>query len=150
MAEIIKKCEPFIVIICCTDGRGDPRKVFGPKDNEAVVQANCGGRVTNDVLRTLHVLDALSNEGVGTVIVAHHTDCGMMNATDDDLRARMKRKWPEKAGKTEGIRFEAFAKDLRQNVRGEMAVVKGDPYSGKREGAGGAWLGGLTGTGEEK
>ena len=127
MAEIIKKREPFIVIICCTDGRGDPRKIFGPKNNEAVVQANCGGRVTNDLLRTLHVLDVLSNEVVGTAIVAQHTDCGMMNATDDDLRARMKRKWPEKAGEIEGIWFGAFTKGLRENVRGEIAVVKGDP-----------------------
>lgn len=56
--------------------------------------------------------------------MALHTDCGMMNATDDDVRARIKRKWPEKAGKIEWTWFGAFTKGLRENVRGEMALVR--------------------------
>lgn len=57
--------------------------------------------------------------------MALHTDCGMMNATDDDVRARIKRKWPEKAGKIEWTWFGAFTKGLRENVGGEMALVRG-------------------------
>ena len=87
------------------------------------------------MLRTLYVLDLLSNKGLGTVIVAHHTgilprtsshnldsyrklqelipkviDCGMINETDDSLRAKMKRKVPEKAEEIETMQFGCFTK----------------------------------------
>ncbi|KAL2048697.1 hypothetical protein N7G274_000609 [Stereocaulon virgatum] len=134
MADIIKKREPFIVIVCCTDGRGDPRAFFNLQENEAVVQANCGGRVTPDVLRTLHVLDLLSNDGVGTVIVCHHTDCGMINVSDDEMIEIGKKKWGAKKGKVEGMWFGAFEKGkaVRENVKGEMEVVRRDRWLGKR------------------
>jgi carbonic anhydrase len=45
---------------------------------------NAGGRVTEDVLRSLalscHVL------GVDTVVVMQHTKCGLAGVTDDELR----------------------------------------------------------------
>ncbi|KAL2059366.1 hypothetical protein ABVK25_000659 [Lepraria finkii] len=98
--EIIKEREPFIVI-------------------EAVVQSNYGSRVMADVLRTLYTLDLMSNGGLGTVILAHHIgvynqllpaqshdsssiNCGMINETEDSLRAQMKKRMPEPAEEIEG------------------------------------------------
>src|SRR5439155_16475518 len=52
---------------------------------EAHVIRNAGGRVTEDVLRSLalasHVL------GVDTVVVMQHTKCGLAGVTDAELRA---------------------------------------------------------------
>src|SRR5688500_8721682 len=52
---------------------------------EAHVIRNAGGRVTEDVLRSL----ALSSHvlGVHTVIVMQHTKCGLAGVTDEELRA---------------------------------------------------------------
>jgi carbonic anhydrase len=45
---------------------------------------NAGGRVTDDVLRSL----ALSSQvlGVDTVVVMQHTKCGLAGVTDEHLR----------------------------------------------------------------
>jgi carbonic anhydrase len=69
------------VVIACADHRADPAHVLGLEPGEAVVLRNPGGRVTNDVLRSLLVLStvaAVDNLGSGfEIVVVHHTDCGL-------------------------------------------------------------------------
>lgn len=59
--------------------------VLGLHLGEAHVLRNAGGRVTDDVLRSLalstHVL------GVDTVVIMLHTRCGFAGVTDEELRA---------------------------------------------------------------
>src|SRR2546423_13271317 len=68
------------------DARIDVFAVLGLHLGEAHVIRNAGGRVTEDVLRSLalsaHVL------GVDTVVVMQHTRCGLAGVTDEELRAR--------------------------------------------------------------
>jgi carbonic anhydrase len=75
-----------IALVTCMDTRIDPLAVLGLELGEAHVLRNAGGRVTDDVLRSLalsvHVL------GVRTVVVMHHTQCGLAGTTDDELRRR--------------------------------------------------------------
>ncbi|KAL2040847.1 hypothetical protein N7G274_006305 [Stereocaulon virgatum] len=131
---IIHKGEPFTVIVCCTDVRVHPQKFFGLKDGEAMIVPNAGGRVTDDVLRTLYTLDVMSDGGLGTVIVAQHTGCGMGKATEESLRAGMKARVPGKAKEIEAMWFGVFTKSYQDNIRDEMAKLKSDPYLGKGEG----------------
>ena len=67
------------------DARIDVFAILGLHLGEAHVIRNAGGRVTDDVLRSLalstHVL------GVDTVIVMQHTSCGLAGVTDDELKA---------------------------------------------------------------
>lgn len=71
-------------IVTCMDARIDVFAVLGLHLGEAHVIRNAGGRVTDDVLRSLalscHVL------GVDTVVVMQHTQCGLANVTDEELR----------------------------------------------------------------
>lgn len=66
------------------DTRIDVFAVLGLNLGEAHVLRNAGGRVTEDVLRSLalstHVL------GVDSVVVMQHTKCGLAGATDEELR----------------------------------------------------------------
>ena len=66
------------------DARIDVFAVLGLYLGEAVVIRNAGGRVTDDVLRSLalgaHVL------GVQTVVMMQHTTCGLAGVSDDELR----------------------------------------------------------------
>src|SRR5260221_14658846 len=68
------------------DARIDVFAALGLHLGEALVIRNAGGRVTDDVLRSLalacHVL------GVETVVVMQHTKCGLAGVTDDELRER--------------------------------------------------------------
>lgn len=73
-----------LAIVTCMDARIDVFAALGLHLGEALVIRNAGGRVTEDVLRSLalatHVL------GIDTVIVMQHTNCGLAGVTDDELR----------------------------------------------------------------
>jgi carbonic anhydrase len=73
-----------LAIVTCMDARIDVFAVLGLHLGEALVLRNAGGRVTDDVLRSLalscHVL------GVDTVVVMQHTKCGLAGRTDEELR----------------------------------------------------------------
>jgi carbonic anhydrase len=74
-----------LAIVTCMDARIDVFAALGLHLGEAHVLRNAGGRVTEDVLRSLalstHVL------GVDTVVVMQHTACGLTGVTDEALRA---------------------------------------------------------------
>ena len=75
-----------LAVLTCMDCRIDVFAALGLHLGEAHVIRNAGGRVTDDVLRSLalatHVL------GVETVVVMQHTSCGLAGVTDDELRRR--------------------------------------------------------------
>jgi carbonic anhydrase len=74
-----------LAVVTCMDARIDVFAALGLHLGEALVIRNAGGRVTDDVLRSLalacHVL------GVDSVVVMQHTKCGLAGVTDDELRA---------------------------------------------------------------
>src|SRR5687767_9163780 len=75
-----------LAVLTCMDARIDVFAALGLHLGEAHVIRNAGGRVTDDVLRSL----ALSSRilGVDTVVVMQHTGCGLEGVTDDELRER--------------------------------------------------------------
>jgi carbonic anhydrase len=74
-----------LAVITCMDARIDVFATLGLHLGEALVIRNAGGRVTDDVLRSLalatHVL------GVDTAVVMQHTKCGLTGVTDEELRS---------------------------------------------------------------
>ena len=73
-----------LAVVTCMDARIDVFAALGLHLGEAHVIRNAGGRVTDDVLRSL----ALSSHvlGVDTVVVMQHTKCGLAGVTDEELR----------------------------------------------------------------
>jgi carbonic anhydrase len=73
-----------LAVVTCMDARIDVFAALGLHLGEAHVIRNAGGRVTDDVLRSL----ALSSHvlGVDTVVVMQHTRCGLAGVTDEELR----------------------------------------------------------------
>jgi carbonic anhydrase len=73
-----------LAVLTCMDARIDVFAALGLHLGEAHVIRNAGGRVTEDVLRSL----ALSSHvlGVDTVVVMQHTKCGLAGVTDQELR----------------------------------------------------------------
>src|ERR1700748_67102 len=75
-----------LAVVTCMDARIDVFAALGLHLGEAHVIRNAGGRVTDDVLRSLalscHVL------GVDTAIVMQHTKCGLAGVSDEELRRR--------------------------------------------------------------
>jgi carbonic anhydrase len=75
-----------LAVVTCMDARIDVFAVLGLRLGESHVIRNAGGRVTEDVVRSL----ALSSHvlGVDTVVVMQHTRCGLAGVTEEELRER--------------------------------------------------------------
>lgn len=75
-----------LAVITCMDARIDLRTVLGVELGDAAILRNAGGRVTEDTLRSLalatHVL------GVTSVVVMHHSGCGVEAETNSALQRR--------------------------------------------------------------
>lgn len=73
-----------LTVVTCMDTRIDPLAVLGLATGEAHILRNAGGRVSDDVLRSLLV--STRKLGVRNVVVMHHTQCGMASLGPDEVR----------------------------------------------------------------
>src|SRR3954452_6360910 len=73
-----------LAVVACMDARIVVSRVLGLDEGDAHVIRNAGGVVTDDAIRSL----AISQRLLGTeeIVLIHHTDCGMLTFTDDELR----------------------------------------------------------------
>src|SRR5204863_5713342 len=71
-------------ILTCMDARIDPAKAAGLAEGDAHVIRNAGGRASDDAIRSLVISHKLL--GTNEWFVIHHTNCGMLLFTDDDIR----------------------------------------------------------------
>ena len=82
---------------------------------------NAGGRVTEDVVRSLSISAALL--GTRGCIVIHHSNCGLLGQSDEELRTRV----AEASGARAPFGFLGF-EDLEQSVRDDVAALRAIPY----------------------
>jgi len=73
-----------LAVVTCMDARIDVFAVLGLHLGEAHVIRNAGGRVTEDVLRSLALSSGVL--GVETAVVMQHTKCGLVGVSDAQLR----------------------------------------------------------------
>src|SRR5882757_822 len=71
-------------ILTCMDARLDPAKYAGLSEGDAHVIRNAGGRASDDAIRSLVISYKLL--GTREWFVIHHTDCGMLLFSNDDMR----------------------------------------------------------------
>jgi carbonic anhydrase len=113
-----------VAVVVCMDARIDPAKALGLEEGDAHVIRNAGGRAA-DALRSL----AISHELLGTreIVVIHHTDCGMLTFSNDDIRQKLADELGPEAGKEAAkIDFLPFG-DLDQSVRDDVASIQASP-----------------------
>ncbi|KAJ5702149.1 hypothetical protein N7488_009697 [Penicillium malachiteum] len=72
-----------VAIVACMDAGLDPARALGLEEGDAHITRNAGGRVS-DALRSIVISQQLL--GTREIIIVHHTDCGMLTFTDDDIR----------------------------------------------------------------
>jgi carbonic anhydrase len=76
-----------LAVLTCMDSRINPFAILGIGPGDAKVLRNAGGRVTEDVLRTL-VLGAYLLD-VTRVLVMPHTKCAMAGFTENQIHAKI-------------------------------------------------------------
>ena len=70
-------------ILTCMDARLDPGKYAGLAEGDAHMIRNAGGRASDDAIQSLVISSKLL--GTREWFVIHHTDCGMLLFTDNDM-----------------------------------------------------------------
>jgi carbonic anhydrase len=113
-----------VAILTCMDARIDPAKALGLEEGDAHVIRNAGGRA-DESLRSL----AISQQLLGTreVVVIHHTDCGMLTFSNDQLRYQIGQELGPAAGDVAaGVDFQPFS-DVEQSVRDDIATIRSSP-----------------------
>jgi carbonic anhydrase len=108
-----------VAVVTCMDARLDPAKFLGLQEGDAHVIRNAGGRAA-DAIRSLVISQQLL--GTREVVVIHHTDCGMLTFTDDQLRQKLR----DDLGAQTTDAFLPFS-DLERSVRDDVAAIRTSP-----------------------
>lgn len=106
-----------VAIVTCMDARIIPSRALGLEEGDAHVIRNAGGRA-RDALRSLVVSQRLL--GTREVAVIHHTDCGMLTFTNDQLRDQIRRELDTDAS---GVDFLPFS-DVERSVRDDVEELR--------------------------
>ena len=111
-------------VLTCMDARIDPARALGLAEGDAHVIRNAGGRASDDAIRSL----VISQELLGTreVLVIHHTDCGMLTFTDEELRQRLRDRRNLDEATVAEIDFLPFA-DVAASVREDVQTLRDSP-----------------------
>ncbi len=111
-----------VAVLACMDARLHPEKFLGLEIGDAHVIRNAGGRADPGALRSLIISQKLL--GTNEVLVIHHTDCGMVTFTNEDLHKRLV---DETGADASHIDFLPFG-DLAQSVRDDVDAITSSPF----------------------
>ncbi|HEU4899704.1 MAG TPA: carbonic anhydrase [Actinomycetota bacterium] len=110
-----------LAVVACMDARLNVYALLGLEEGQAHVIRNAGGVVSDDALRSLVISQRLL--GTREVILIHHTDCGMLTFTDDQVKADIE----ADIGLRPHFALEAFP-DLERDIRQSIARIKHSPF----------------------
>ncbi|WP_455357195.1 beta-class carbonic anhydrase [Streptomyces sp. SYSU K217416] len=109
-----------VAVVACMDARLDPHAALGLQLGDCHTIRNAGGAVTDDTIRSL----TISQRALGTrsVILIHHTKCGLESLTED-----FRNELEDEVGQRPAWAVESF-RDVEQDVRQSMQRVRTSPF----------------------
>jgi carbonic anhydrase len=110
-----------VAVLACMDARLNPYGLLGLEEGDAHVIRNAGGVVDDDAIRSL----AISQNLLGTeeIVLIHHTDCGMLTFTDEELAQKLE----DETGQRPEWSAHAFT-DLDADVRSGIEKIRESPF----------------------
>ena len=110
-----------VAIVTCMDSRLHVAPALGLALGDAHILRNAGGRVTEDMLRSL----VISQQQLGTreIVVLHHTDCGAQTFQNKDFQEQLKRELGVDVSDQDFLPFQ----DIDESVREDMRLLKDSP-----------------------
>lgn len=116
-----------VAIVTCMDARLHPAEFLGLNVGDAHVIRNAGGRASDDAVRSLIISSQLL--GTKEFAVIHHTDCGMLTFTNQDMVSKL----GDDAGAIDFLPFadnEASVREDVETIRNSPLIPDGIPVSG--------------------
>lgn len=110
-----------VAIVTCMDSRLHVAPALGLALGDAHILRNAGGRVTDDMIRSL----VISQQQMGTreIVVLHHTDCGAQTFNNEDFQEHLKRKLGVDVSGKDFLPFQ----DVEESVREDMKLLRECP-----------------------
>ena len=110
-----------VAIVTCMDSRLHVAPALGLALGDAHILRNAGGRVTEDMIRSL----VISQQQMGTreIVILHHTDCGAQTFNNEDFQEHLK---CELGVDVSGQDFLPF-QDIDESVREDMKLLQESP-----------------------
>ena len=115
-----------LAVVACMDARLNVYALLGLEAGQAHVIRNAGGVITEDVIRSLAISQWLL--GTSEIILIHHSDCGMLTFTDDEVKSDIE----SKTGLRPHFALEAFS-DLENDIRQSIARIKASPFVASKD-----------------
>lgn len=110
-----------VAILTCMDSRLHVAQALGLALGDAHILRNAGGRVTEDMIRSL----AISQQLMGTreIVVLHHTDCGAERLTNASFAQHLHQELGVDVGEMDFLPFT----DIEDSVREDVNKLKTSP-----------------------
>lgn len=120
-AHLPLKPKTRVAIVTCMDSRLHVAPALGLALGDAHILRNAGGRVTDDMIRSL----VISEQQMGTreIVVLHHTDCGAQTFTNEGFATQLQH---DLGVDVSGQDFLPFA-DVEESVREDVALLRQSP-----------------------
>ncbi|KAI1618946.1 carbonic anhydrase [Exophiala viscosa] len=125
MAAASRASGTGVVVLSCSDPRLNPYQILGLDHTlKATMVRNAGGRAF-DAIRTLATLQTIG--APGTIVVMHHTDCGLTHYHDRDIKDALFQFAPSDAHDLiETTKFGEIT-DLEKSIKEDVAILKASP-----------------------
>lgn len=120
-AHLPIKPKTKVAIVTCMDSRLHVAQALGLALGDAHILRNAGGRVTDDMIRSL----VISQQQLGTreIVVLHHTDCGAQTFTNPAFHEQLHR---DLGVDVSDMDFLPFI-NIENSVREDMQKLKDSP-----------------------
>ena len=112
-----------VAIVTCMDSRLHVAPALGLALGDAHILRNAGGRVTDDMIRSL----VISQQQMGTreIVVLHHTDCGAQTFQNEEFQEHLKAELGVDVSDQDFLPFQ----DVEESVREDMQLLRESPLS---------------------
>ncbi|RSJ89677.1 beta-class carbonic anhydrase [Streptococcus mitis] len=106
-----------VAIVTCMDSRLHVAPALGLTLGDAHILRNAGGRVTDDMIRSL----VISQQQMGTreIVVLHHTDCGAQTFENGPFQEYLKEELGVDVSDQDFLPFQ----DIEESVREDMQLL---------------------------
>ena len=110
-----------VAIVTCMDSRLHVAPALGLALGDAHILRNAGGRVTDDMIRSL----VISQQQMGTreIVVLHHTDCGAQTFENGPFQEYLKKELGVYVSDKDFLPFQ----DIDESVREDMRLLQETP-----------------------
>ncbi len=112
-----------LAVVSCMDSRQPLKHMLGLDPGDAHFIRNAGGLVTDDVLRSL--LISVHLKGVREIMIIQHTQCGLLDLRESELRSRLERDY---GMHSQGPQHFGGFSSLEGSVREQVARARSHPW----------------------